>query len=102
MGVAGSRQAIPCGRPGRHGGNVDHNVVSSGSRVYLPVSVPRALLWIGDVHARLGSDQFMLRTGELHPPEEGSTPRYDAQVSPNAGGLLQRRLGTSFGRTSTG
>jgi hypothetical protein len=44
----------------------------------------------------------MLRTGELHPPEEGLTPRFDAQVSPNAGGLLQRRLGSSFGRTCTG
>jgi hypothetical protein len=44
----------------------------------------------------------MLRTGELHPPEEGSTPRFDAQISPNAGELLQRCLGTSFGRTYTG
>jgi hypothetical protein len=44
----------------------------------------------------------MLRTGELHPPKEGSTPRFDTRVSPNAGGLLQRRLDTSFGRTSTG
>ena len=44
----------------------------------------------------------MLRTGELHPPEEGSTPRFDAQVSLNAGGLLRRCLGTSFGRTCTG
>jgi hypothetical protein len=32
----------------------------------------------------------MLWTGELHPPKEGLTPRYDAQVSPNVGGLLQR------------
>jgi hypothetical protein len=32
----------------------------------------------------------MLQTGELHPPEEGSTPRSNAQVSPNAGGLLQK------------
>ncbi len=38
----------------------------------------------------------MLRTGELHPPREGLTPRFDAQVSPNAGGLLQRCLGTSL------
>ena len=44
----------------------------------------------------------MLRTGELHPPEEGSTPRFDTQVSPNAGGLLQRCLGASSGRTYTG
>jgi hypothetical protein len=51
---------------------------------------------------RRGRLRLMLRTGELHPPKEGSTPRYDAQVSPNAGGLLQRCLGTSSGRTSTG
>jgi len=51
---------------------------------------------------RRGRLRFMLRTGELHPPKEGLTPRYDAQVSLNAGGLLQRCLGTSFGRTCTG
>ncbi len=51
---------------------------------------------------RRGRLRFMLRTGELHPPKEGLTPRYDAQVSPNVGGLLQRCLGTSFGRTCTG
>ena len=44
----------------------------------------------------------MLRTGGLHPPKEGLTPRFDAQVSPDAGGLLQRWLGPSFGRTFTG
>jgi hypothetical protein len=44
----------------------------------------------------------MLRTGGLHPPEEGSTLRFDALISPNAGRLLQRCLGTSFGRTRTG
>jgi len=32
----------------------------------------------------------MLRTAGLHPPKEGLTPRFDAQVSLNAGGLLQR------------
>src|SRR5437870_5378856 len=51
---------------------------------------------------RRGRLRLMLRTGELHPPEEGSTPRYDAQVSPNVGGLLQRCLGASFDRTCTG
>ncbi len=34
----------------------------------------------------------MLRTGGLHSPYESLTPRFDAQVSPNAGGLLQRAL----------
>src|SRR5579871_6108109 len=45
---------------------------------------------------------WMLRTGGLHPPEEGLTLRFDAQVSLNAGRLLQRCLGTSFDRTCTG
>ena len=51
---------------------------------------------------RRGRLRLMLQTGELHPPKEGSTPCYAAQVSLNAGGLLQRCLGTSFGRTHTG
>ncbi len=38
--------------------NMDHNVVGPGSRVYLPVSVPRALLWIGDVHATQGDGEL--------------------------------------------
>src|SRR6266542_4036627 len=33
---------------------------------------------------------------------EGSTPRFDARISPNAGGLLQRLLGPSSDRTRTG
>ena len=51
---------------------------------------------------RRGRFHFMLRTGGLHPPREGLTPRFDAPVSPYAGGLLQRRLGPSFDRTLTG
>jgi hypothetical protein len=65
-------------------------------RARLPVGPSRGNVW------RRGRLRFMLRTGELHPPEEGSTPRCDAQVSPDAGGLLQRCLGASFGRTCTG
>jgi hypothetical protein len=34
----------------------------------------------------------MLRTGALHSPLESLTPRFDARVSPYAGGLLQRVL----------
>jgi len=34
--------------------------------------------------------------------KEGSTPRFDARISPHAGGLLQRRLGSSSDRTYTG
>jgi hypothetical protein len=51
-------------------------------------SAPSCLL--AEVVFRRGRLRFMLRTAGLHPPKEGSTPRFDAQVSPNAGGLLQR------------
>jgi hypothetical protein len=44
----------------------------------------------------------MLQTGGLHLPTEGLTPRFAARVSPRGGGLLQRWLGPSFGRTFTG
>jgi hypothetical protein len=44
----------------------------------------------------------MLRTGGLHPPGEGVTPHFGAQVSLSVGGLLRRWLGPSFGRTCTG
>lgn len=74
------------------------------------------LPWPSPSHPRLGSRlhplrgkllrrgrlRFMLRTGGLHPPKADSTLRFDAQVSPNAGRLLQRWLGPSFGRTCTG
>jgi hypothetical protein len=32
---------------------------------------------------------LMLRTGGLHLPKEGSTPRFDARISPHPGGLLR-------------
>jgi len=52
--------------------------------------------------SRRGRLRFMLRTGGLHRPEAGLTPRFAARVSPHGGGLLQRWLGPSFGRTFTG
>jgi amidase len=58
IGVAPAGEAIPCGTPGRHGGNLDHRVVAPGARVYLPVSVPGGLLWIGDVHAAQGDGEL--------------------------------------------
>jgi hypothetical protein len=51
--------------------------------------------------SRRGRLRFMLRTGRLHRSETGLTPRFAARVSPHGGGLLQRWLGPSFGRTST-
>src|SRR2546421_7653229 len=58
IGVSPAGEAIPCGTPGRHGGNLDHKVIGRGARVYLPVNVPGALLWIGDVHATQGDGEL--------------------------------------------
>jgi acetamidase/formamidase len=46
------------GLMGRFGGNMDQPVVGPGSTVYLPVLVPDALLYIGDVHAVQGDGEL--------------------------------------------
>jgi amidase len=58
IGIARKGESIPCGTPGRHGGNLDHKVVGRGARVYLPITVPGGLLWIGDVHASQGDGEL--------------------------------------------
>lgn len=58
IGTAPDGEAISTGLPGRHGGNLDHKIVTSGSRVYLPVYVQDALLSIGDVHACQGDGEL--------------------------------------------
>jgi amidase len=58
IGIAPVGEAISCGTPGRHGGNLDHKVIGRGARVYLPVNRPGALLWIGDVHATQGDGEL--------------------------------------------
>jgi amidase len=58
IGIAPANDAVPCGTPGRHGGNLDHKVIGRGARVYLPVNRPGALLWIGDVHATQGDGEL--------------------------------------------
>jgi len=58
IGIAPDGDAISCGTPGRHGGNLDHKVIGRGTRVYLPVNHAGALLWIGDVHATQGDGEL--------------------------------------------
>ncbi len=51
------------GDTGRFGGNMDFNEIIEGSIVYLPVSQPGALLYLGDAHALQGdgeTSQFAL------------------------------------------
>ena len=43
---------------GRHGGNLDCNLIAEGASVHLPVRVPGALFFIGDVHAVMGDGEI--------------------------------------------
>ena len=52
-------QAAPgTGDSGRYGGDMDFNEIVEGATVYLPVSVPGALLYIGDGHAAQGDGEL--------------------------------------------
>ena len=55
----GSAQAAPgTGDSGRYGGNMDFNENVEGATIYLPVSVPGALLYVGDGHALQGDGEL--------------------------------------------
>ncbi len=57
--------AMSSGDSGRSGGNMDFNEVVEGNAVYLPVSQPGALLYLGDAHAAQGdgeTTQYALET----------------------------------------
>ncbi len=55
----GSAQAAPpTGDSGRWGGNMDFNEIVEGATLYLPVSVPGALLYVGDGHAAQGDGEL--------------------------------------------
>ena len=59
-GVAPWGDAVPTYWPGRHGGNLDCRLVTTGNALYLPVAAPGALLGIGDLHAAMGDGEIML------------------------------------------
>jgi acetamidase/formamidase len=52
-------EAFSSTTPGRFGGNMDYVGVTTGARVLLPVSVPGALLFMGDGHARMGEGEVV-------------------------------------------
>lgn len=57
IGTAPHLEALTAGGAGRHGGNLDVPEVCPGSTVYLPVSVPGALLFLGDCHPYQGDGE---------------------------------------------
>jgi len=44
--------------PGPHGGNLDDPNITTGARVYLPVAVDDAMIFLGDVHAAQGDTEW--------------------------------------------
>ncbi len=58
IGVAPAEGGISNGTPGHHGGNMDTPMITEGATLYLPVSVPGALLAMGDVHAVMGDGEI--------------------------------------------
>jgi acetamidase/formamidase len=50
-----SRSSVP---PGSYGGNIDNRELQAGSKIFLPVFVPGALLSIGDGHSAQGDGEI--------------------------------------------
>ncbi len=60
VGTLGNAPAgMPTNHPNRLGGNLDCPQIRIGTRVYLPVEVPGALFFLGDVHARQGDGEIV-------------------------------------------
>ena len=76
----GGGDPIHAGYAGRHGGNLDHKVVTAGTTLYLPVNVPGALLYIGDAHAVQGDGELSGTAIEI-----GSLTRVRVDVVRGAG-----------------
>lgn len=82
---------------GPYGGNMDFNEIVEGATVYLPVSVPGALLYFGDGHALQGDGELngnALETSldvevsvELIPSRNQPSPRVENQTHIMAMGL---------------
>jgi amidase len=65
VGVAPDGPAVSNMYGGDHGGNMDTRTIAAGSRVYLPVFRPGAMLAVGDVHAAMGEGEVFLSGVEI-------------------------------------
>jgi acetamidase/formamidase len=65
MGVAVAGDTRPHSLPpGPHGGNIDINLLTAGSALYLPVQVDGALAYVGDPHFAQGDGEVALTAME--------------------------------------
>ena len=58
-------EKVPCGVPGKHGGNMDTKLITKGVTVYLPVFREGALLGVGDLHAVMGDGEVCVAGCEV-------------------------------------
>lgn len=65
IGVAPEGDLVPCGTPGRHGGNMDNTKIAKGATLYLPVFHDGAYFGCGDVHACMGDGEIMVSGVEI-------------------------------------
>ncbi|MBN8235263.1 acetamidase/formamidase family protein [Halobacillus kuroshimensis] len=65
IGVAPEGDAVSCGTPGAHGGNMDTKEVTTGASLYFPVFQKGALLSLGDLHAAMGDGEISVSGVEI-------------------------------------
>ena len=90
IGTAPEIEAISNTDNGVHGGNLDTQEVTVGSRVLLPVFVPGALLHVGDVHALQGDGELCTAGGI----ETRSVLTLRVDVAPKPKGMTWPRIET--------
>ena len=82
IGVAPQNEAVPCGTPGPHGGNMDCTLITAGNSVYFTVGVEGALFGAGDFHAAMGDGEIVVCGAET-----AGEVRFRAQVVEHLQGL---------------
>ena len=65
IGVAPAGDAVNCGTPGSHGGNMDNTAIGAGATLYFPVAVDGALFGCGDMHAVMGDGEVSVSGAEV-------------------------------------
>jgi acetamidase/formamidase len=86
LSAPGEHSTIP---PRENGGNMDLKHLTHGTQLYLPVSVPGALLSVGDAHAAQGDGEVCITAIEM---SSTITMRVDLQAGRT---LLEPQLRTS-------
>ncbi|MDO1509845.1 MULTISPECIES: acetamidase/formamidase family protein [unclassified Neisseria] len=66
IGTAPAGEAVSCGTPDAHGGNMDSKIITAGTTLLLPVNVAGALLAMGDLHAGMGDGEVGLSGLEIN------------------------------------